>query len=321
MSHLNTHDLSLKELAAIILPDGTDPGSAVRQSGPTLVWSPLPDLDMVVLNIFAGQGTIFWNFAQYGRFASSEQRACSPLMKQDRMERTHAALRSMIKKAGMPKRSAFSCKALGLWTHTAEFCPPAAPASWRYMHLRHASIALPAADKDAVQAHFEEQWRCFGADALMDCSERYDMVDFSDLKGTPHEKMLHQNIASTNADDRAWLYDEVLKYRTGESLAQLGRSLDIRFAARGLFDIVPVPTRFSPFVDAERYAEVLRFRARLAICVCPLPQIEKLALRVSKTELHVGEYPGDLQDELSTLFSSKLEQYRAITGFELPSQK
>jgi hypothetical protein len=321
MSQLNTYDLSLKELAGIALPNGTGTGSAVRQSGPTLVWSLLPDLDMVVLNIFAAHGTIFWNFSQYGQFTFSEQRACWPFMKQERMEQTHAVLRGVIKKAGMPKRSAFSCKALGLWMHTAEFCPRAVPTSWRFMHLRHMSIVLPTADKDAVQGHFEEQWRCFGADAVMDCSEQYDMVDFADLKGTLHEKLLHQNIASTNADERSWLYDEVLKYQTCESLAQLGRSLDIRFAARGLFDIVPVPTRFSPFVDADRYAEVLRFRARLAISVCPLPQIEKLALRVSKTELHVGEYPGTLQNELSTLFANKLEKYREITAFELPSQK
>lgn len=321
MSMMNTIDLSLRELGEISLPDGTDSDSFIRRRGVTLIWSLLPDLDVYVLNVFSEKKNIFWNFAQYERLCASEQRVCMPLISRDRREKTHALLRNHIKKAGQPKRSVFSYKMLGLWTHTAEFSPPAAPIEWRFMHLRHMSMVVPVVDRSSVQAHFEDQLRIFGADALIGCSERYEMVDFEDLRGSEHEKLLYQNIATTNLEDRLWLYDEVLKYRSIESLVQLGIHLDIRFAARGLFDIAPAPTRFSPFIDAERYADVLRFRARVAVSVCPLPQIEKLALRVNDVDLHVGEFPPNLQSELSTMLFARLEQMRWIIDFELPSQK
>ena len=321
MLTLNSIDLSLEELGAIALPDGTESNHLVRQSGVTLVWTLLPVFDMYALNIFAKNGFIFWNFFQYSGLSSSEQHAYAPLLSPDRMAQTHSALSRLIKQAGHAKKSAFSCKSLGIWTHTAEFCPPTAPTSWRYMHLRHLSILIPKVDREAVQSHFEEQWRCFGSDALMVYPDGSELVDFGDIRGTPYEKLLYGNIASTTADERMWLYDEVLKYQSAESLSKLAGSLDIRFGAKGLFNLGPVPLQFASFVDADRYADVLRLRARIALLVCPLPQIEKLALRVKTIEPYIGEYAGDLRNELFMMLDSRLMPFRSTIDFELPSQK
>jgi hypothetical protein len=273
-----------------------------------------------VLNLFAEREHAFWNFWPYTSLLASETRFHFPALSRDRVNQTHSVLARLIKQAGHKKKSDFASRALGSWANTPQFNPYDIPTELRRLYFRHLSIVVPKADRDAVQSHFEQQANCFGNSALIPCPEISELGVFDDLVGTMHWKLLYYPIVKTNAEDRVWLYDEVRKYQSAEALSVLAASLDPRFAIKGLFDLFCVPTRFVPFVEMDRYAEVLRFRVRLALVLCPLPQIEKLALILSSHDAILGEYPEGIREELLEMLKNRLEPYRSILEFKFPSE-
>jgi hypothetical protein len=228
-------------------------------------------------------------------------------------------LTRLIKQAGHKKKSDFAFRALGSWTHRPEFNPFDSPRRLRDLYFRHFSILIQPKDRDAVQHHFEEQVNCFENSALIACPEESNLGDFDDLVGSVHWKLLYWPILKTTAEDRAWLYDSVRQYQSAEALAVLAAGLDPRFAMRGLFNLFSVPTRFIPFVEMDRYAEVLRFRVRLALAICPLKEIEKLALTSISRDADMGAYPKGTLDELLGMLNVRLDRYRQILDFKLSS--
>lgn len=312
---LINYDLSLNELGEIGRPGGT---AAFRRSGVALIWTLLPVFDMYVLNIFTQREHVFWNFCVYNRLFASELQLDWQYRTSGRINKTHSVLTRLIKQAGHKKKSDFASTMLGAWTRTPEFNPNEIPTELRGLGFRHLSMLVPKGDRDAVQNHFEEQIKYFADGALFSYPEKDRTVDFDNLRGTSHWRLLNEHIVKMNSEDRAWLYDEVRKYESNDALVVLAASLDPRFAIRGLFSLFPVWPRFVPFVDLDRYAEVLRFRTRLALIVCPLPQIEKFT-RDIHSNLGKSEYSDNVHDELLAMLAARLEPYRAITEFEYPS--
>jgi hypothetical protein len=311
-----THfDLSLKELGEISRPGGM---AAYRQSGISFLWTLLPVFDVYVLNIFTPYEHLCWNFSPYEKLLASEVQFVWSYRMSERIKQTNAVLSRLIKQAGHKKKSDFALTSFGNWTCTPDFNPNEVPTELRYLGGRHWSMVVPKMDRNAVQRHFEDQAHRFGDSALLPYPDNIRLMDTQDIDETMHGRLLALHIRKTDADDRAWLYEEVRKYESADAWAGLVASLDSRFAIKGIFNLSGVPSHFVPFVDMEQYAEVLRFRIRVVLAVCPLPRIEGLAsfVRMAAT---VGEYPNGMRDELLAMLDAHLEPYRPIIDFEFPS--
>ncbi|WP_157679545.1 hypothetical protein [Methylovulum psychrotolerans] len=183
----------------------------------------------------------------------------------------------------------------------------------------HKSIIVPAVDREAVQAHFEAQAKCFGDGSVSPYPERYLKDSIGDLDNTVHHKLLAEHIMQKNADGRAWLYEQARQLDNATSITQLAASLDPRFGLKGLISLYPVAARFVPFVDMERYAEVLRFRTKVALEICRLPSMEWLVIAI-RDSMELGEYPGGVKEEMLAMLEPRLHPYRQLIGFEFPSQ-
>lgn len=318
MVNLAQFDLSLKELGAIARPGGMAP---YRQSGISLIWTLLPVFDVYVLNLFTPYNHIFWNFSPYYRLRASEIRFTWPYRFPDSGKETESLLTKLIRQAGHRKRSDFAHELLGTWTRTPEFNPIYdEETGLDCIGGRHWSMVVPKADREAVQQHFQEQAVRFGDSALLPYPDDIQLIEALDLDETEHGKLLHMDIRLSRAPDREWLYQQVRQYDTQEALAKLIAALDPRFGIKGHFALWPVLSSFVPFVDMARYAEVLRFHARVALEVCPLPVIEGFVSMVQSGATNgLSEYPPGLGEELLDALEAKLAPYRSVTDFKLPS--
>jgi hypothetical protein len=323
MSLVNIFDLSIKELGQIAQPNGTDP---FRQSGVSLVWTPLPTLGVQILNIFTEKNHIFWNFCPYRKLLISESQFHYPSLTVDRGKEIHAKLTRVIHQAGHKKHSEFAAASLGSWTSRPEFSPPKGKqtAFTRLGGNRHFSLVMPSEDRPAVQNHFEQQARCFGNNSLIACPDTFDLLESQNLRGTFHDRIVSNPLQNANTQEHAWVYDTIRKYEVAEEFDRLIASLDFRIKVEGYIGLVPVTTRFAPFVNMEQFAEILRFRARVALAICPLPIINNKAIYLtshgSPSSSESFKFPDGVREEMLEMFRARLEPYRTIIDFKLPSQ-
>jgi hypothetical protein len=314
-------DLSLKELGECGRPGGM---AAFRRSGIALYWTLLPGLDAYALNGFAPLDHAFWNFSAYQRLRQTEEQFCSQATRDERHAEVVRALTRLSRQAGHNKRSGFAHGVFGSWgAGLGEFNPPNDEMGFIHMWDRRISMVMPTADREAVQAHFEAQADRFGESSVIHYPERCLRHNIGDLENTDHYQLLNGDIARKNPDERAWLYEQARQLDNAQSISALTDELDIRFALRAMFALSRVWPSFAPFVDMDRYAGVLRFRAKVALAACPLPQIERLAFQIrffSELDARLGENPADIFEELVAMLESHLEPYRPLIDFELPSQ-
>ncbi|MBC3916474.1 hypothetical protein H8L32_03160 [Undibacterium sp. CY18W] len=76
-----------------------------------------------------------------------------------------------------------------------------------------------------------------------------------------------------NVNERAWLCEEIQKYKSHQEIVSLASDLDYRFSARGLFSLSRIKLEFQKFVDMNCYLDMLLFRAKAAVAVCRLPTL------------------------------------------------
>lgn len=318
MVKLNIHEVPLRELGRLT---DSERLADIRREGISFIWTPLPDFDALILNVFAPTSYVFWNFFLYRSLLASERKFHSPFLAAEARGRTHSKIALLARKAGHKKKSDFAHNMLGAWTRSPEFNPDDVPTILRYLGFRHLSILVPKADRNTVQSHFDEQMQIWGERCLCPYPETDHIWHFGELdRDSANWKLLYWPILKTNAEEREWLYAEARKYDSDDKLIELAAKLDRRFAIGGLVNLSGVPSQFVPFVDMEKYAAVLRFRARLTVMICPLPQIEKFPLDM-ESAVGVFEYPGGVFDEVLQLLKERLAPYRDIIEFEFPSTR
>lgn len=287
----------------------------LRQDGISIVWTPLLEFNAFVLNIFAPTSFVFWNFCLYRSLLAAERRFHSQFLTENARGNTHSKIASLAKKAGAKKKSDFVHDMLGAWTKSPEFNSTDEPTALRRLEFRHTSLLVPGAKRDSVQNYIDEQLKCWNEDALYAYPETSAIWHFDEIdRDSAHWKLLYWPVLKTTADDREWLYYQAAQFGSDQKLKELAANLDPRFAIKGVINFACIPKQFLPFVDLKKYAIVLHMRARLAVMICPLPQIEKFFFSLNGTD-RIGDYPVGILEEMRELFSRRLEPYGRILDF------
>jgi hypothetical protein len=318
MEKLNNYEFSLTELGRLT---DSERLAEMRREGISLVWTPLPEFETFVLNIFAPTANVFWNFFTYESLVASERKFHTPFLSAEVRGHTHARIARLVRNTGHKKKSDFAHDMLGAWTRSPEFSPDDVPGAIRFLEFRHLSIHMPKKDRDAVQRHFEDQVQIWGRSCLYTYPEQDRIWHFDELdRESAHWKLLNWSILKTTAEDREWLYAEARKYDSDDKLKVLAATLDPRFAIKGIVSLVGVPSKFKPFVDMPRYADVLRLRARLAVMICPMRRIERYPVDL-ESSVGVFEYPEGVLEEMLQILGGRLAPHRSIVEFVFPSTR
>lgn len=322
MAKLITHELSLVELGTLTDSARLD---ELRRSEISVVWAPIPEFDAYVLNIFAPTSYVFWNFFVYESLLTSERKFHSkfqsPFISAEVRADTHTKIARLARQSGHKKRSDFTHDMLGAWTRTPDFNPDSAPTIIRYLGFRHFSMLVPTVDRQPVQEHFEKQAYRWRESCLFPYPETDSIWHYGDLdQNSAHWSLLYRPITKTSAEEREWLYAEAGRYDSVDKLKVLAATLDRRFAISGMINLAGVPSRFLPYVNMQRYADVLRLRARLALMICPLRKIEQFPLQMEGA-VGIFKYPDGVFDEMLQSFKERLKSHRDVFDFEFPSTR
>lgn len=292
----------------------------MRRQGICFIWTPVPEFDAEILNIFLPENHVFGNFRVYADLRKSELAFHSRYTNRRTARETFTKLTAMIEATGNAKRSSFSAYALGGWTAVPEFGggEVGEPLPLGELGGRHASLLLPACDRQAVARHFQEQIFAFGDSALRQCRESYGGCSFLDLRGTAHWNLLWQGLVTSDQDAIHALDDAVRPFANAEGTAALVGQLDPRFAVRGLvsLDGARSPEVLDPCQD--QIARVLTFRAQLATRILDLSFLSSYR-RAPGHFKGRGVYPEKLQKQLLEIIEPRIQPYESLIGFQFPS--
>lgn len=145
-------DISLKELGK----SGDHGGMAsFRRGDITLYWIPLQGLDAYALNLFAPRDHAFWNFGIFDALNRSHYEYCHQRTRGD--PKVYSMLTKLNRQTGHKKRSGLARATLGAWSTGVDFLPESYEMDFYQLGFRHMSLAVPMADRTAVQSHFESQ--------------------------------------------------------------------------------------------------------------------------------------------------------------------
>jgi hypothetical protein len=310
-------ELSLKELARVGRSAGIE---EFRSPQIRLTWTPLEPFDSWVLNLFAPNETIFWNFYIYSALLDSEYAFHKPFLSRDCLSRTDEILTALILEAGKDKRSDFASLLLGSWTARPEYFPPRDRSDVSFRSHRHRSMLVPRADRRATSVHFWQQFETFGQSSVKSCPDKERIADFDHLRTRPEYRLLADYITQFKASELTSACEQARMLSGAEEFTGFICGLDIRFGARGLFSVFPVPAHIVGSINMAEYADILRFRARVAVKVCSLPQIERLAKDVESADVANGAiYPDGVKRELLGTFFEALSPFRPLIDFQFPS--
>jgi hypothetical protein len=126
---------------------------AFQQGDPILGWTPLPEFDSYVVNIFAPIGHALWNLNVYASLFRAEYEHHSMFLQEGKRAKTAKALHKIIREAGHSRRSDFSAYLLGNWMATPDYLPPWSQSDVVYLSHRHRSLLVPQEARSSVTQH------------------------------------------------------------------------------------------------------------------------------------------------------------------------
>jgi hypothetical protein len=315
-----TFDLPLDRLAVIGQRGGI---CAFRRDKLALAWTHLPAFDSYVLNLFAPIGTALWNFNVYASLLDAEISYAGRLMEGARRSANIKALEKIIRAAGHPKKSDFASLLLGIWTATPEFSPPWEDSDVHFRAHRHRSVLVPEGARESVNLHFSQQVKAFGLTCVKRCPDSIALSDDAGLKGTSNWRLLADAIPLIASQAEL----DALLARIPDSSDETGwknleSELDIHFGIQGRISLWVPPARLISHLNKQGCAALLRFRLRVALRICSLPQIELFLRDVETSSLEPDATLFDLVgDEIQQNLSAGLVPYRELIAFRFDKEQ
>ena len=292
----------------------------MRHQGVCFIWTPVPEFDAEILNIFLPEGHVFGNFRVYRDLRYSERAFHTRYTNRRMAKETYAKLTAIIEATGNAKRSSFAAYALGGLTAAPEFGGGEIDEPLPLVELggRHCSLVLPACDRPVVARHFQAQLEAFGDSALRQCDESYGNCSFLELQGTAHWNLLRQGLVTLSRDGICALDEAVHPFDSSEGMAALIDQLDPRFAVRGLLSLDGAGSQETLNTTQGEVARVLTFRAQLATRILDLYFLQTYR-RAPGHFNGQGMYPAGLQKELLQIIETPIRPYESLIGFQFPS--
>lgn len=275
-----------------------------RSGEVTLIWTPLPGMDVCILNLLSPRQQVFWSFGEYAAFGRGRFRVGQALLGKPE---TLARITALLSKSGDAK-SFYSHVLLGGLTRYFgdKFIPRELGAGYFLLAQRHDSIVVPNVCRPSVTLYFQRMAKTVATDAAYPCEEQYslagDRPDVSicaDLLSVPVEVMgaercrnVQYELRTIGASYRDW---------------QPGREFELRYGCRGGIHVglIRRPTRPTLL---ESFAEIVRFRVNVAATLCALPVVERVKIELDMPGWHSRDL-ADLRNELRSLLDSELSTY------------
>jgi len=295
-------ELSRRELESIA---PSDTFAAVRTDAPLMVWTPLEELDALMLNLFSPRGHVFWNLRDYRAFQVGNVAYVENLA---RHEGTRSRLDDAITESGAGRHSDFAYLLLGgLTRHYGDRYFPDDTSAPAQSAGRHLSILVPAVRRAAVARYFQRQHAVFGASAFRGCRDGIG-VGLSDDRPTLAFRLLQQPADGLRPRDRQTLASNVAAVRGDEN--SLWQNDDERlpygYQAGALLMLLDPPA------DAiGDITTIQRFRGEVAVREFSLPVLERLKHELDEPGWNRVEL-ADLREDLRGLFDAQLMPYPII---------
>jgi len=274
---------------------------AMRGTQAHMLWTPLPQVGMWMLNLLSPAAAVFWDAGNgYAAFVAGQGRHAQAWSMREGAARKALAV---MREIGVDARSFTAQVVFGGMTRSfgERFMPEELDPDFLLLAQRHASIAVPDGSRSAVSRYFHRQASAFGARAFRTVDESHDAAGaMVDAEG---EAMFSLGIDALSRAQR----DEVLaRFASGSWRA--GKEFGLMHGCRGVN--VTLYARICES-DREASANLLRFRARAVMEHGSLP-----AMEATRAGL---ESPGwnspalaDLQEELRADFDACLGLHPAL---------
>ncbi len=295
-------ELSRWELENIAPTDGF---AAVRTDLPLMVWTPVEELDALMLNVFSPRGHVFWNLRDYRAFQAGNVAYVENLA---RHEETRSPLDDVITESGAERHSDFAYLLLGgLTRRYGDRYFPDDTAALAQSAGRHLSILVPAVRRAAVARYFQRQHAVFGTSAFRSCPDGIG-VGLPDDRTTLAFQLLQQPADGLRPRDRQAVVANIASVRAGQASlwTEEDEQLPYGYQAGALIMLLDPPA------DAiGDITTIARFRAAVAVREFSFPVLERLKHELDEPGWNRFEL-ADLREELRGLFDAQLMKYPVI---------
>ncbi len=273
-----------------------------------LVWTPIEELEVAVLNILPPINHIFWSLSEYytafeiGRTQFSQALSGLP--------DTRQVLRDFLVESCIEPKSFCAYEIFGGLTRPfgEYFSPETRAVNYFLRAHRHMSLAVPLTCRPAVSRYFHRQENVFGDEAFRECDENYFIYGGQESIGEFEKGLLHTAIEMV-APKRRREYLEFLQANKNSIEAwRIGLDVDFAYATRGIdAALLRKPDQSA----VEEIAAIARVRADIAVKQCPLIVVQRF-----KDSLNTPGWDAldlaDYREELRGVLDARLARFPII---------
>ncbi|HEY0505428.1 MAG TPA: hypothetical protein VGD42_18240 [Lysobacter sp.] len=261
-----------------------------------MLWTPLPQVGLWVLNLLSPAGSVFWDAGDgYAMFAAGQSRHAQQWSLREAATREVSAV---LRESGVAQRSFASQVVFGGITRSfgARFLPDELDPEFFLLAQRHGSIAVPEGQRSAVSRYFQRQAATFGARAFRVMDENLDAAG-----ATVDTEALAMFSLGVDALSPAQREGILALFIAGAW--HPGREFALVHACRGVNVALHAPVREADRSVAEA---LLRYRVAAVLGHGALPGIEATRAGLESpgwSSLALADLREELRGELDTVLS------------------